>query len=129
MCKLKTKHRTPPISEVKPVYFPYTSAFLKSVFALMTLSQSLCSSIIKSENGIEKYLDFLNSKYQEQGLGVPTMAQQVKNLALPQLWCRFDPWPRNCYMLQVWPKKPQTNNNKKQQRNGACTQRHLILVG
>ena len=40
--------------------------------------------------------------------GVPSVAQWVKDLALPQLWCRsqlklrFDPWPRNFHMLLVW---------------------------
>ena len=39
------------------------------------------------------------------------MAQQVKDLALSllqlglQLWCGFDPWPRNFHMWWVWPKK------------------------
>ena len=39
------------------------------------------------------------------------MAQQVKDLALPQLWrrlqlrLRFDPWPWNIHMLWVRPKK------------------------
>ena len=37
--------------------------------------------------------------------------QQVKDLALPQLWCRsqirlrFDPWPGNVHMLWVQPLK------------------------
>ena len=37
--------------------------------------------------------------------------QQVKNLVLPQLWCRsqlqpgFDPWPRNFHIVWVWKKK------------------------
>ena len=45
------------------------------------------------------------------GLGVPAMAQRVKDLALPQLWGRsllwfgFDPWPGNFHMLQVQPFK------------------------
>ena len=29
------------------------------------------------------------------------MAQQVKDLALPLLWCGFNPWPRNFHMLWV----------------------------
>ena len=39
------------------------------------------------------------------------MAQWVKDLALPLLWLgsllghRFNPWPRNSHMLQVWPPK------------------------
>ena len=44
-------------------------------------------------------------------LGVPTVAQWVKDLALRQLWCRsqlwlrFSPWPRNFHMLQGHRKK------------------------
>ena len=40
--------------------------------------------------------------------GVPAVAQQVKDQALPQLWhrsqlwLRFDPWPRNFHVPQVW---------------------------
>ena len=37
------------------------------------------------------------------------MAQQVKDLALlPKwllLWHKFDSWPRNFHLPQVWPKK------------------------
>ena len=42
---------------------------------------------------------------------IPGLEQWVKNLALPQLWCRsqmrfkFNPWPRNFYMLWVWLKQ------------------------
>ena len=32
------------------------------------------------------------------------MAQGTKNPELPQLWLRFNPWPRNFHRLQVWPK-------------------------
>ena len=38
------------------------------------------------------------------------VVQWVKDLALSLqqlrllLWCGFDPWPGNFYMLQVWPK-------------------------
>ena len=47
-------------------------------------------------------------------LGVPTVAQWVKDLVLPQLWyrlqlqLRFDSWPRNFHMLQGRPKKKNT---------------------
>ena len=43
--------------------------------------------------------------------GIPTVAQQVKDLAVPQLWhrsqlrIRFDPWPRNFHMSWVQPKE------------------------
>ena len=36
------------------------------------------------------------------------MVQRVKDVALPQLWCRsylqlgFDPWPRNAHMPRGW---------------------------
>ena len=49
--------------------------------------------------------------YLKNFLGVPFVAQWVKDLVLPQLWCRsqlwleFSPWPRNFHMLPVWPKK------------------------
>ena len=39
------------------------------------------------------------------------MAQWVKGPALSMqwlgslLWCRFDSWPRNLYVLGAWPKK------------------------
>ena len=42
---------------------------------------------------------------------IPGLEQWVKNLALPQLWCRlqqllgFNPWPRNFHMEVVWPKR------------------------
>ena len=42
---------------------------------------------------------------------IPGLAQWVKDLALSllwlwlQLWCRFDPWPRNFCLLWVLPKK------------------------
>ena len=47
------------------------------------------------------------------------MAQQVKDLALPQLWPRlqlwhvFDPWLWNFHMLQVWPKNLKKKKKKK----------------
>ena len=31
------------------------------------------------------------------------VAQQVKDLALSLLWCRFDPWPKNSCMLGACP--------------------------
>ena len=39
------------------------------------------------------------------------MAQWVKDLVWfmlwlrPLLWCKFDPWPGNFHMPQVWPKR------------------------
>ena len=43
------------------------------------------------------------------------MAQQVMDLALLLLWHGFDPWPRNFYTPQVWPKKKKKNHSKKQE--------------
>ena len=34
-------------------------------------------------------------------VGVPAVAQWVKDLALLQLWLIFDPWPGNFHMLGV----------------------------
>ena len=46
------------------------------------------------------------------------MAQQVKDLVLPQLWRRlqlwfgFDPWPRNYHMPRVRQKKKKKKKKK-----------------
>lgn len=59
--------------------------------------------------------------------GVPTVAPWVKNLVVPQLWCRLllllgiDPWPGNFYMPHVWPK----NKNKNKEKEGAC---HTLVL-
>ena len=39
------------------------------------------------------------------GGGVPAVVQWVKDLALPQLWLRFDPWSGNFLMPWVRPKQ------------------------
>ena len=39
------------------------------------------------------------------------VVQQVKDPVWLQLWCRFNPWPRNVHMLWIWPKN-NNNNNK-----------------
>ena len=50
-------------------------------------------------------------KEEKEVLGVPAVAQWVKDLALPQLWhksklhLRFDPCPRNFLMMPVWTRK------------------------
>ena len=41
----------------------------------------------------------------EHSLGVPTVAQWVKNPEFPELWLRFDPWPENIHVPRVQPKK------------------------
>ena len=52
-------------------------------------------------------------------LGVCTVAQSVKNLALPQLWhrsqlqLRFDPWPGNFHMLRMQPETTTTHTKIK----------------
>ena len=57
-------------------------------------------------------------KYLTLSLGstgsIPGPMQWVKDLALPQLWLGFDPWPGNFYMLRVWLKKKKTNKTKPQ---------------
>ena len=60
---------------------------------------------------IGKLLARLAKKKRKQiQIRVPTVEQQVKGLALLHLWhrsqlqLRFNPWPRNFHMLQVWPK-------------------------
>ena len=40
------------------------------------------------------------------------VAQQVKDLALSLLWCRFDPWPGNFHMPWAWPKKEKEKEKK-----------------
>ena len=53
--------------------------------------------------------------------GVPTVAQQVKDLVLLQLWCksqlwlRFDPWPENFHT------KKKKNKTKQKKHNEAPT--------
>ena len=48
----------------------------------------------------------LHFKFKKINLvGVPLVAQQVKDLVLSLLWLEFDPWPQNFCMLQVWTKK------------------------
>ena len=37
-------------------------------------------------------------------LGSSLVAQGVKDLVLPLLWCWFDPWSRNFHMPQAQPK-------------------------
>ena len=41
---------------------------------------------------------------------ISLVAQWVKDSALLLLWYRFDPWPRNFHMMQVWQNK-QINKN------------------
>ena len=51
------------------------------------------------------------------------MAQQVKDMAFPQLWhrlqmsLRFDPWPRDFHMLQG---RPKIKNKNKVQYEEPC---------
>ena len=42
-------------------------------------------------------------------LGVPAVVQWVRDMALPQLWLRFDPWPRKFHMLQMCGRKRKKN--------------------
>ena len=58
------------------------------------------------------------------------MVQQVKDLVVSLqwlrslLWCRFDSWPRNFFMLQVQPK-----GNKKYRSGDAVLRTAKMLVG
>lgn len=57
----------------------------------------------------------------------------VKDPALSLLWLRFDHWPRNFCMLQVWSKKPakQTKNPRKHKNTKNCVvlqEKYLVLV-
>ena len=40
------------------------------------------------------------------------MVQQVKDLALPQLWLRVNPWPIPFHIPQVWPEKKKKTNHE-----------------
>ena len=44
-------------------------------------------------------------KFQIIKAGSTPVAQWVKDLALPQLWCGFNPWPGNFHVLRVQPQK------------------------
>ena len=54
------------------------------------------------------------------GRGSSLLALWVKNLASSllwlwlQLWCRFNPWPRNLHMPQAWPKKKERGEEAEQ---------------
>ena len=58
--------------------------------------------------------------HKENQLGVPTVAQWIKDLMLPQRWhgsqlqLRFYPWPKNFHMLWVWLKKKKKKKKKKE---------------
>lgn len=43
--------------------------------------------------------------YKKENGGVPTVGQGVKNLALPQLWLGFYPWPGHIHVPRVQPFK------------------------
>ena len=53
-------------------------------------------------------------KIRKATMGVPTVIQWVKDPALLQLWLRFDPWPRNFHILQVWLKNKERKKEKKE---------------
>ena len=60
------------------------------------------------------------------------MAHRVKDLALSQLWHRFqlwlgfDPWPRN---LQVWQVQPKKKSRKKKKKEKSILEFLLWLSG
>ena len=43
---------------------------------------------------------------------IASPVQWVKDLGLPELWLRFNPWHRNFRMLQVWPLKKEKREKK-----------------
>ena len=55
--------------------------------------------------------------------GSSLVVQQVKDLALLQLWqrpqpqCKFDPWLKNFHMLWACPPHPQKKKKKKKTKN------------
>lgn len=58
------------------------------------------------------------------------LAWQVKDLALSVqqpgsfLWCGFNPWPMNFYMLWAWPKKQTIKQNKTKRENPILLNNH-----
>ena len=46
-------------------------------------------------------------------MGIPTMMQWVKDLALLQLWLRTDSWPSNFHMSRAQPKQTNKQNKPK----------------
>ena len=65
--------------------------------------------------------------FKKQQRGVPTVVQWVKDLALLQLWLRFNPWPGNFHMLWVWRKKKKKKRKTKKEgrkkyKRGSCSE-------
>ena len=62
------------------------------------------------------------------------MAQQVKDLALSLLWFKsllwrkFNPWPRNIHMPQVWPKTKQSMILPNAERECESTTPNILVV-
>ena len=54
--------------------------------------------------------------HQEMDCWSSLVAQQVKDLALSLLYCRFDPWPRNSCILQVQPERKKGGKKKEKRR-------------
>ena len=48
----------------------------------------------------------------QEGCGIPGLVQWVKDVVLPQLWLRFDPWPRNFHMQGDGKKKKKKKKKK-----------------
>ena len=65
------------------------------------------------------YQKYTLTKIKKQYIGCLLVVQWVKDMALPQLWCRsqlrhgFDPWPRNFHIMGVSKTNKQTNKKQK----------------
>jgi len=55
----------------------------------------------------------MNNKQKEKGGRNSLVVHWVKDRALSQLWCRFNPWPRNFNMPYVWKRKEAREGGKK----------------
>ena len=70
----------------------------------------------------------------KQGIGSSLMAQQVKDLLLPQLWHklqlwhRFDPWPGNFHMPVVAKKKKKKGKMLIEEGDGGGGVRDLTVL-
>ena len=62
------------------------------------------------------------------------MVQPVKDLALSLqwlrllLWHRFDPWPGNSHISQMWQKTNKQTNKKKQSYVSICEENSVIIL-
>ena len=45
------------------------------------------------------------------------------------MWCRFDPWPGNFYMLWVWPKKQKQKLNSEKLFSASTSSSKSVTAG